>query len=539
MSFFSLVRREMQGSLTRMVIMSGTGGVSNAAILYSINSGAQAAADGKSSVAWAALFVVSLFLFIKSQHYLLISMTVEIESIIHKVRIRIMDDLRRSELLPLEAIGRARIVAAITRDTTTMAQAANMLAFGAQSLVLLVLIAIYVAYLSIAAILLSFAIVGAAVLLFHLKSGELERGTREAAEWQNRLFDRLIDMLDGFKEVRLNRLRSDELFSDAVEVSRTAGNIKIKTDAESFKRLVLAQSSMQMLLGAVVFIVPVISSSAGKSVTQAMTALLFVVGSAFGLVSSIPIIGAANAAADNIEQLEVALRATATAAELGDVEPPRRFEHIEMRDIVFRYVDKASEDIFQVGPVNFSLRSGETVFITGGNGSGKSTFLRVLAGLYKPDSGEMTFDGVRVTDATIDRYRSLISSVFTDYHMFHRLYGIHDPDSAEVARLLSQFRLDTKTGLVDGAWRTIDLSGGQRKRLALIVSLLEGRPILLLDEWTADQDPEFRRKFYFELLPALQNAGETVVLITHDDRYLEELDMPARRLRMDVGRFVD
>jgi cyclic peptide transporter len=539
MSFLSLVRREMQGSLTRLIIMSGTGGVSNAAILYSINSGAQAASDGKSTVAWAVLFVVSLFLFIKSQHYLLISMTVEIESILHKIRVRIMDDLRRSELLPLEAIGRARIVAAITRDTATMAQAAMMLAFGAQSLVLLVLIAFYVAYLSIAAILLSVGIIGAAVLLFHLKSGELERGQREAAEWQNRLFDRLIDMLDGFKEVRLNRLRSEELFSDAVEVSRTAANIKIKTDAENFKRLVLAQSSMQMLLGAVVFIVPIISSSAGKSVTQAMTALLFVVGSAFGLVSSIPVIAAANAAADNIEQLEVALRATATAAELTEAETPKRFERIEMRDVVFRYVDKASEDIFQVGPVNFTLNSGELVFITGGNGSGKSTFLRVLAGLYKPDSGEITFDGIRVTDNTIDKYRALISSVFTDYHLFDRLYGIQNPDSAEVARLLSQFRLDTKTGLTDGVFRTIDLSGGQRKRLGLIVSLLEKRPILLLDEWTADQDPEFRRKFYFELLPALQNAGNTLVLITHDDRYLEELDLPARKLRMDVGRFVD
>ena len=77
------------------------------------------------------------------------------------------------------------------------------------------------------------------------------------------------------------------------------------------------------------------------------------------------------------------------------------------------------------------------------------------------------------------------------------------------------------------------------KRLALIVSLLEKRPILLLDEWTADQDPDFRRKFYDELLPELKQAGETVVVITHDDRYLAELDLPARKLRMDEGRFVE
>ena len=73
----------------------------------------------------------------------------------------------------------------------------------------------------------------------------------------------------------------------------------------------------------------------------------------------------------------------------------------------------------------------------------------------------------------------------------------------------------------------------------LIVSPLEKRPILLLDEWTADQDPDFRRRFYDELLPELQQAGGTVVVvIMHDERYLDELKLPARRLRMDEGRFV-
>jgi putative ATP-binding cassette transporter len=104
---------------------------------------------------------------------------------------------------------------------------------------------------------------------------------------------------------------------------------------------------------------------------------------------------------------------------------------------------------------------------------------------------------------------------------------------------LRQFRLDTKTSLTKGEFRTLDLSGGQRRRLALIVSLLEKRPILLLDEWTAEQDPEFRRKFYDELLPELMAAGATVVVITHDDRYLDELHLPARRIRMDEGRIVE
>jgi putative ATP-binding cassette transporter len=541
MTFFQLVRREMHGSLPRLVFMSALGGISNAAILAAINAGAQAANYSHKSSLWAAaLFVIALSVFIKTQYYIVITCAVETEAIIHRLRVRLMDCVRRSELFPMETIGRSRIVGAITTDTAVLKQASNTLTFGVQGLVLIFFVAIYVAYLSVIAFVLSVVIIGVAAAIFHIKSGQLTVGTREAAKWGDRLFDRLIDFLDGFKEVRLNSSRSDGLFADACEVSRTAANIKIWTDAETRKRLVSTQSFVYLLLGTVVFVAPSLSGSlAGTSIMQTTTALLFVVGACFGIVQSIPILMAADAAADRIYQLEADLLATAVSVDLSGAELPRRFDKIEMRNIVFRYVDKMSETIFQVGPVDFQLQAGDLVFITGGNGSGKSTFLKLLAGLYVPDSGEITRDGERVDNSTREAYRVLMTAIFTDYHLFQRLYGIPDPDPVEVDRLLTQFRLADKTGLTAGEFRTIDLSGGQRKRLALIVGLMEKRPILLLDEWTSDQDPEFRRKFYEGLLLAMKQAGTTVVVVTHDDRYLNELDIPARRLRMDEGRLVE
>ena len=489
-------------------------------------------------------FVVSLFLFIKTQLYVTITTSAEIEAIIHKIRVRLMDQVRRSELLAIERIGRSNIVTAITGDTALLTQASTMLAFSLQGLVLIFFVAIYVAYLSLAAFALSVLIVGIAAAISHIRNRRLDSEKREAAEHERRLFDRLTDFLDGFKEVRLNRARGDDLFEDAVDVSRTAANIKIRSQTETFKQIVTAQSSMYMLLGAVAFIAPRFSDSLGEaSITKTTTALLFVIGACFGLVQSIPVLLAANAAANRIIELEAALSATATQPAARDLEVSKqiskRFDKIEMHDIVFRYVDKLSDTAFQIGPLDFTLRSGELVFITGGNGSGKSTFLRVLAGLYPPDSGEITLDGMKINDDTRDTYRALMSAIFTDYHLFRRLYGISDPDPAEIDRLLTQFRLADKTSLSEGEFSTLELSGGQRKRLALIVSLLEKRPILLLDEWTADQDPDFRRKFYHELLPELMRAGATIVVITHDDRYLDELHLPARRLRMDEGRFVE
>lgn len=540
MSFFQLVRREMQGSLDRLVIMAALGGVSTASILAAINAGAQAADSGKPSLWAATLFIIALVLFIKTQHYILLTATAEIESIIHKVRVRMMDQVRHSELLPLEAIGRAAIVAAVTRETSTLTQAANSLAFAAQGGILILFVAIYVAYLSLLAFALSVLIVGFAAALFHARNRQLAIANREASEWENRLFNRLMDLLDGFKEVRLNRARSEDLYSDIVEVSRTAANIKIRTQAETFKRMVLLQSSMYAMLGAIVFAVPVFSDSlGGASITKTVTALVFVIGACFGLVQSIPILSAANAASDNVQRLEARLRATLAPMEFEVSEPAGRFDRIEVRNVVFSYLERSTETVFKVGPLNFTLQSGELVFITGGNGSGKSTFMKLLASLYKPDSGEIIFDGIVVTDATRETYRQLFSAVFVDYHLFQRLYGIPHPDIAEVNRLLSEFRLQDKTRLAHGEFDTVDLSTGQRKRLGLIVSMLEKRPILLLDEWAADQDPDFRRKFYYELLPALHRAGVTVVAVTHDDRYLDEMHLPARRLRMDEGRFVE
>ena len=366
--------------------MTGLGGISIASILGAINAGLQSSNNGNKTSLWAAtLFVVALFLFIKTQHYVTITATAEIETIIHRLRMRVMDHIRRSELLAVESIGRSRIVAAITSDAAVLTQASSILAVTAQGAVLIFFISIYVAYLSFAAFATAAVIVVAASLIFHMKNRRLSAEKQKSADWERRLYDRLTDFLDGFKEVRLNKARSDDLFDDAIDVSRTAANIKIKSQAETFKMIVTSQASMYLLIGAVVFVAPQFSDSlGGTSLTKTTTALMFIVGACFGLVQSIPLMLSANAAADRIDRLESALRATVASTEPRDIRAQKRFEKIEMRNIVFRYLDKFSDTTFQIGPLDFTLHVGELVFITGGNGSGKSTFLRVLAGLYPP-----------------------------------------------------------------------------------------------------------------------------------------------------------
>lgn len=538
MSLFQLISRETQSSLPRLVVMAGIAGISNALILAVINTGASAT-SAVVNLQSALIFIFALLLYVKTQHYILTTTTIELEATIHRLRLRLMDEVRQSELISLEHIGRSEIIAGITKETTTLSQTATVLVIGAQASVLIFFTSIYVAYLSLTAFALSASIIAIAASLFLSRAQRLKAEMHEALQWENRLFDRLTDMLDGFKEVRLNRGRSDDLFSDTADVSTAAANLKIKTQTDGLKQFVFSQTSFYVVLGAIVFIAPTFSQTLGDSMGKTVTALLFIIGAVTSVVQSIPLLRSANAAAENIERLETSLGGTRGLTPRAPNISPPKLGRIQLRNVLFHYADKWSETVFQVGPIDFALRPGEVVFITGGNGSGKSTFLKLLIGLYQPSSGELKLNEAQVLASTRDEYRTLFTAVFSDYHLFRRLYGIKDADLAEVDRLLEQFGLAGKTRLIDGEFSTLDLSAGQRKRLALVVGLLENRPILVLDEWTADQDPEFRRKFYQELLPDLSKAGRTIVAVTHDERYLSELALPVRTLRMEEGRFID
>ena len=100
---------------------------------------------------------------------------------------------------------------------------------------------------------------------------------------------------------------------------------------------------------------------------------------------------------------------------------------------------------------------------------------------------------------------------------------------------METFHINDKVQINNGIFSTLQLSTGQRKRLALLVSYLEDRPVYLFDEWAADQDPEYRKFFYKVLLPELKAQGKTVIAITHDDRYYNDAD---RIIKMEMGRMV-
>jgi putative pyoverdin transport system ATP-binding/permease protein len=126
--------------------------------------------------------------------------------------------------------------------------------------------------------------------------------------------------------------------------------------------------------------------------------------------------------------------------------------------------------------------------------------------------------------------------VFTDFYLFDSLLGMDESDlDKRATRGLEELELDDKVQVSDGVFSTTALSQGQRKRLALLTAFLEDRPIYVLDEWAADQDPHYREIFYRHLLPDLKARGKAIVVISHDDRYYHLGD---RIVKLEDGKLV-
>ncbi|CAH9060193.1 ABC transporter ATP-binding/permease protein YojI [Pseudoalteromonas holothuriae] len=212
--------------------------------------------------------------------------------------------------------------------------------------------------------------------------------------------------------------------------------------------------------------------------------------------------------------------------QLFDQQPTLEWQKIEFKDIHFEYPQKGSEVPFSLGPINVTINKGETLFITGGNGSGKSTFIKLLLGFTQASSGQVIIDGKELDINSMGSYQALFTPILANFYLFNDVLR-HDGSVAgkdKIDPLLEKFEMQSKVSVKDNRFVSTNLSQGQRKRLALINSIVEQCDVFVLDEWAADQDPHFRAVFYQQILPWLKEQGKTVVAVSHDDKYFAQAD---------------
>ncbi len=460
---------------------------------------------------------------------------------------RAIADLRRNlvrkilavPLREFEKIGAPRFMVAVTEDVMEVGSALLMIPLTAVNVSLLLGGAAYVSWLSwrVAVGLCALIFFGAIIYRWFIGSGF--RHLMLAREESDKLYGHFRAVTEGVKELKLHRERRAKLLAGDVQ-SVTENFSRHNIAAEI--RFVAGQGWSQLLfialIGLVLFLLPTIHSINPHTLTGFVLMALFLMGPLAGVLGSLSAFGRANVALQKIEKLGLSLDSRVSEdCPLEKQEKKPKFARLELRGVTHSYHNEKDDSNFILGPMDLEFRPGELTFIVGGNGSGKSTLAKIIAGLYPPESGEVRLDGKLVNDHNRDDYRQIFSAVFADFFLFENLLGddVDDLD-AQARHYLSQLHLDHKVKVRDGKLSTIQLSQGQRKRLALLTAYLEGRPFYLFDEWASDQDPQFKEIFYAQLLPELKARGKAVVVITHDDKYFSFAD---RILKLDYGKLAE
>lgn len=531
-----LLRRGSERFNAEMGLLVTFSGLASAGLMAIINTAAENASNAEENGRLLGLFLITVVLWASTQRFILVTSISEVERLLNGIRVEIADLIRRADLETIEHIGRSEIYGVVSRQTQQISQAGATLIMALQSAVMVFFSVAYLAIVSKLAFAITIAMSTIAILLHMKRVKALNAEFAEAQRTENEFLGLLTHLLEGFKETRMSRLRSSDLFQHIRAVSVMVERVKTRAGREFSSHMIFSQLMFYALLGGIVFLLPRLSGEYSETIMKLTAAILFIIGPMGAIVGALPVYSNANVAAQNILDLEATLAATVNGGDAPgrpEADTTATFSRIELRKVLFQYADRGSGSVFRLGPVDLEINSGEILFLTGGNGSGKSTLLKVLVGLYRPQSGSMQMDDVLVSPETIVWYRSHFTAVFSDYHLFDRLYGLGAVDPERVKELLTLMQIADKTSYENGRFTTLDLSSGQRKRLALAVALLEDRPILLLDEWAADQDPPFRKFFYQELLPGLRKKGKTIVAVTHDDKYFDVAD---RTVKLDYGQ---
>jgi len=539
LGILGFLQHETHALNRKLVVLTAVSGIANAMNLAVINAAVDALRGGGPSWQHFVWFGLSIGLFVYSLRYILYESTRIAEEAICSVRLRLADKIRRSDLLTLESIGEADIHARISRDTAAIAQAARPLFAAAQGAVMILFIMAYIALVSPVAMLLCLILIAGGAGKYFRDREAYDKGLNDASKQEDELFDSLNGLLKGFKELRINKLKSDDVFEEFESTSTRVREVRTRVMVLFSNNIIFVEMFFVLLLGAAAFVLPVIATSFSSSATKIVAAILFFFGPLSNVVTLIPMLAQVNVTVENLQRLEVTLdQALAKSAE-HEASPSAdlsSFHTIRLEGVCFTYRDADGNPTFQAGPIDGEVRRGEILFLVGGNGSGKTTLLKLFTALYSPAQGAIRVDDVAVGPANIQSYRNLFSAIFSDFHLFDKLHGLRDAAPERVNALLRLMEISDKTAFGNGRFTNTHLSTGQRKRLALVVSYLEDKPVYVFDEVAADQDPHFRRYFYETLLPELKSAGKTVVMVSHDDRYFHVAD---RVLQMDYGKLTE
>ena len=509
--------REIPHARTTLVVVVVCGiasGLINTAMLALINSslhGAQATRD----ILWSFIaFCVALPIVRFISELLQVQLA---SGALFDQRLRISRRILDAPLRKLEEVGSHRQLVALTEDIATISAALTTmpLLFMHGAIVLGCLI--YLGWLSEWMLLGVFGFMILAVVSYQFAMTRAQYYFKKVRESWDLLFKDFRALTEGTKELKLHRVRREAFLSKVLSVdAQTLRQHNIYANAISNGARSWGQVLIFVLIGLMLFVLPEISAVSLQTRMSFTLIILYLMTPVEVILNSVPGLARAKIAVEKMEDLGLLLPSAVDSVYASPQrEEENKWQTLELTGVTHTYYRESEDDNFILGPIDLKFNRGELVFLTGGNGSGKTTFAKLLTGLYMPESGEIRLDKNPVTDETRDDYRQNFSVVFSDFYLFETLLGLEsNATDTKAQHYLQQLHLNHKVTVENGALSTTNLSSGQRKRLALLTAYLEDRPFYVFDEWAADQDPLFKKIFYHQLLPDLKSRNKTILVIS-------------------------
>lgn len=368
-----------------------------------------------------------------------------------------------------------------------------------------------------------------AFILYRLPLNSYGERLRKTRDHQNVLFGYFEGLIYGLKELTINKklrnLYTKEIIEPLTEEQKKHQVIG-KTTVEIFARW--GEVILLFGIGLIFFIVRRTEFTSSEVMLSFLTVTIFTINPLSRITRVLPDFQRINVALEQIQTAGLDLDKESIvmgSKQEHTFEKKSKKPLLSLQNVTYSYFHADEEKYFKLGPVNMEVQSGQITFLIGGNGSGKSTLAKVLCGLYPPEEGSVKYYGEEINESNVEDFRDQFSVIFADFYLFKEL--IHIPESVieeKAKEYLKLLDLEKKVEIKDRILTTTNLSTGQRKRLALLVSYLEDKPIYLFDEWAAGLDPHYKKIFYKKLLPDLKARGKTVFAITHDESYFDCAD---------------
>ncbi|NOR44205.1 MAG: cyclic peptide export ABC transporter [Candidatus Delongbacteria bacterium] len=512
-----------------IISLSLISGIANAVVIFIITHSIRSQIKFKYLLFY---FILALFIYIVGRKVVeskLIKITLDL---IYDLRLKLLDKIFTTSYQKFEKVDRGRVYATLNNDTATIGGSASVIVTLITSIITIITGFIYLSLISFWSTALTLSVITIIATLYYFISQSSVKYWNKSRDTHN-VYMRLINgLIDGFKELSMQINKKLEYKSEVLNSTELFRNSENVARIKFLNGFLIGESLLIVVLGFVSFGLPNIYPDIKVyTLLSFIMILLYLIGPINGVLNSIPQFMRLRISWDRVNGFikdipsNIKLDKYVTSIQSS-------IEKISLDNVMFVYnhENEDKDKIFSVGPMNFWVEKGEVLFIIGGNGSGKTTLAKLLTGLYKPDNGNIKIDDEVIDSSNLGEYFSV---VFSDYHLFEKLYNVNSKNKGNLINdYLELLKIKDKVEIKDNSFTTIDLSGGQKKRLALFRCYMEDKPIYLFDELAADQDPEFRKYFYRTLIPQMKKEGKIIIAITHDDHYFDVAD---KILKMDMG----